>query len=216
MKWQKGQRPASVWREVAPYVLPRAGYQVTPLLLLLNSVVFVVMVFRLGDVSFQASDLLAWGGNYGPLIQAGHWWRLLASGFLHGGLMHWLQNMVTLGLMGWLLERLVGPVRLVLLYLLCIVGASLLSTWWHPDTVSVGASGGIFGLFGLAAALVLSPRVPADERSVLLALPGALCAINLLLGWIMPGTDNAAHLGGLACGLVLGTLVTRLLPQPTN
>jgi membrane associated rhomboid family serine protease len=213
LNWQQGQRPASTWQELRPYVLPRPGYIITPLLVAVNSLIFIGLVLSLGDVAFRASDLLARGATFGPLIVAGQWWRLLTSGFLHGNLLHWLQNMTTLGLMGWLLERHVGAGRLLLVYLLSIAAASWLSSWWHPDTVSVGASGGIFGLFGMALALAWNRRVPAEDRGLLLILAGPLCAINLVLGWLLPNTDNAAHIGGLVTGLMLGLALTYPLPR---
>ena len=93
------------------WLTPRAGYSLTPLLLLTNAGIYLAMALAThsGIESFAASDLSAWGGNYGPAVAAGEWWRLLSSAFLHGGLMHLANNLVILGLLGGMLENPSAP-----------------------------------------------------------------------------------------------------------
>lgn len=139
-------------------------------------------------------------------------WRLLTVALVHGSPLHLLFNLFALDLGARLVQRLYGTSRLVFWYLLGVVGASLASAIWTPSVPSVGASGGVFALFGVALGAEWAHR-PLVERGVRAALAqiGGLIAINLVFGLglnvVGGGIDNAAHLGGLAFGLLLGVLV---------
>ena len=139
-------------------------------------------------------------------------WRLLTVALVHGSPLHLLFNLFALDLGARLVQRLYGTPRLVFWYLLGVVGASLASAIWTPSVPSVGASGGVFALFGVALGAEWAHR-PLVERGVRAALAqiGGLIAINLVFGLglnvVGGGIDNAAHLGGLALGLLLGVLV---------
>jgi membrane associated rhomboid family serine protease len=139
-------------------------------------------------------------------------WRLLTVALVHGSPLHLLFNLFALDLGVRLVQRLYGTPRLVFWYLLGVVGASLASAIWTPSVPSVGASGGVFALFGVALGAEWAHR-PLVERGVRAALAqiGGLIAINLVFGLglnvVGGGIDNAAHLGGLALGLLLGVLV---------
>ncbi|PJJ48089.1 rhomboid family intramembrane serine protease [Hymenobacter chitinivorans] len=190
---------------------PSASYYITPLLLALNFLVFALMV--LADVDAfepRAADLIRWGSNFSPLSLHQQPWRLLTSCFVHGGLAHLLLNSLALLFLGRLTESLVGPRALLLLYLASGVGGSLTSAWWHTMGVnSVGASGAIFGLYGLLLALALTGAVPLSrpQRYGLLWLVMLLVPSQLQAGLEGGGpTDNAAHLGGLLTGSLLGLL----------
>jgi rhomboid protease GluP len=113
--------------------------------------------------------------------------------------------MFSLWLLGLLVEDRVGPARLVLVYLACGVGGGLASLWWHTNGInSVGASGAIFGLYGLLLALLIGKKLVLDksDRRAMLGLVLYLVLSNLLSG-LTGNIDNAAHLGGLAMGLLL-------------
>lgn len=184
--------------------LPTEGFTITPILLYLNVLVFIFMVIAgLGFISFRAVDLLSWGANYGPAIQDGELWRLLSNVFLHGGLLHLFMNMYALLFIGLFLEPLLGRNRYVLLYLACGIAASLTSIWWYKATVSVGASGAIFGLFGFYLALLTTNIFPKEVKSSFLISIGTFIGFNLLYG-LTGGVDNAAHIGGLFTGFALG------------
>ena len=139
-------------------------------------------------------------------------WRLFTVALVHGSPLHLLFNLFALDLGARLVQRLYGTPRLVFWYLLGVVGASLASAIWTPSVPSVGASGGVFALFGVALGAEWAHR-PLVERGVRAALAqiGGLIAINLVFGlglnFVGGGIDNAAHLGGLALGLLLGVLV---------
>ncbi|GAA3917731.1 rhomboid family intramembrane serine protease [Hymenobacter algoricola] len=185
-------------------------YFVTPALLLLNLLVYALMVAGGMDAFHpDGATLIAWGSNFSPLTLPGQPWRLLTSCFLHGGVAHLLLNSLALLFLGRLSESLVGPGRLAAAYLVSGVGGSLFSLWWHSRGVnSVGASGAIFGLYGLVLMLALTGAVPMTKAQrysliwlVLLLVPGELEA------GLKATTDNAAHIGGLITGLVVGAVL---------
>ena len=147
-------------------------------------------------------ELVRWGSNVSGLTLHGEPWRLLTCLFVHAGLSHLLLNMSSLWLLGLLVEDRVGPLRLAVVYLASGVGGGLASLWWHSSGInSVGASGAIFGLYGLLLALLVSKKLVLDksDRRAMLGLVLYLVFSNLLSG-LTGNIDNAAHLGGLAHG----------------
>ncbi len=190
-------------------LIPRKGRYATPILLDINLAVFALMVLSgAGFFSFRGEDLLAWGANFRPALDGAGSLRLLTSMFLHGGLIHLLMNMYGLLIAGTLLEPVLGSFRLMTAYLLTGLAGSIASVMFHPATVSVGASGAIFGLFGLllVAMAMGDPRVAALRR-VFMTNVLFFVALNLALGFMLPGIDNAAHIGGFLVGALLGFLI---------
>ena len=183
----------------------------TVVLIALNVLVFVIMVLQ-GVSAFNptADSVLKWGADYGPLTLNGQWWRMIASTFLHFGLIHLLFNMYVLFNIGLFIESLAGRGLFVAVYLVCGVGGSAASLAWHPSTVSAGASGAIFGLYGVLLGYLLRHRgsIPAESLASLRKGAFTFIGYNLLFG-LRPGIDMAAHLGGLATGFVLGLFLIR-------
>ena len=146
-----------------------------------------------------------------PLVATGELWRLWTVALVHAPLtdmpLHLVFNMYFLYLAGPFVERLYGRWTFLALYLLFAVGGSLTSFAFGSAALAVGASGAIFGLFGLlvAAERVHRPVLDRQSRGFLGQLTG-LVVFNLLLGFIIPNVDNFAHIGGLATGLVMGFL----------
>jgi membrane associated rhomboid family serine protease len=178
----------------------------TIVLIALNILAFVIMVMR-GVSAFNptADSVLKWGADYGPLTLNGQWWRMVASTFLHFGLIHLFFNMFVLFNIGLFIESLAGRSLFVAVYLVCGLGGSAASLAWHPSTVSAGASGAIFGLYGALLGYLLRHRgsIPAESLTSLRKGAFTFIGYNLLYG-LRPGVDMAAHLGGLATGFVLG------------
>lgn len=188
------------------WLIPKRGRYATALLVDINLIVFIAMV--LSGVSFispRSPDLVAWGANTTAHTAAGEWWRIVTCLFIHGGFMHLLMNLFGLVIAGILLETMLGSVRYALVYFASGIAASLSSLCWHDQVVSVGASGAVFGLLGaLGGILLLQRRSEFDASRGLLMFVALYAGLNLVLGFILPGIDNAAHIGGLLCGLVLG------------
>lgn len=156
------------------------------------------------------SPLLVWGVLYGPYVRAGEWWRLLTSALLHGGIIHLGMNMMALYYLGPTLEGWQGRWRLLAVFVFSVLAGSLASLWWSPNSPSVGASGGIFGLLGFIAALLARDwrQYPRAMRSGLFNWLRSVLVINLIISFL-PGINGAAHIGGLLGGFVLGLLIGR-------
>ena len=151
-------------------------------------------------------------GDYGmwPVGIAidGQWWRLLTSAFLHGSILHLVFNMYVLFAFGPTLERILGRWRFIVLFLLSAVGGSVASyVFSDVRTLSVGASGAIFGL--MAALVVAGRRLRYDITQVVV-----LIIINVAIGFFSAGTDWRAHLGGLATGAAVAAVF--VLPERRN
>jgi rhomboid protease GluP len=188
--------------------LPNRVAFITPLLIDINIVVFVWMVLAgVGVVSFNPNDLLSWGGNFRPTVLNGEYWRLVASMFVHGGLMHLLGNLFTLFLVGIMLEPKLGHIRFLICYFICGIAGTIASVAWHPATVSVGASGAIMGALGVLISITFFEKVKnPNQKDSLIKMALFIVGYNLLMGFVMGGVDNAAHFGGLICGLLFGVL----------
>jgi rhomboid protease GluP len=162
----------------------------------------------------SGQDLVHWGANFGPLTVSGQWWRLLTCVFVHGGLLHIGFNMWCLWNLGRLAESVYGHWTFAAVYLITGLAASLGSIIWNPVILSVGASGAIFGIAG---ALIASFYLGEFSMSRA-ALSGTLRSVvvfvgyNLVFGAVIARTDNAAHIGGLLLGLLLGALIAKVAP----
>ena len=216
---QRGEDGENAKQIVMPAPWVRRGESsitLTHVLFGANVAVFVAMVLASGSaVDFQGQTLVRFGANFGPYTLSGDWWRLFTYMFLHGGLMHIAFNMWCLWDLGQLCESLYGRWTYAAIYLICGLGASLASAAWHPYVPSVGASGAIFGLAGaLIAAFKLGEfSVPRSALSGTLRSLGAFVVYNLIFGFILPGVDNTAHIGGLITGLIVGALIALLAPR---
>jgi rhomboid protease GluP len=226
--YQRGEVPDDAPQTVMPTPWVRRGEStigLTQIIFGINVAVFLGMALSSGSISdFPWQESLRWGANYGPLTLRGEWWRLLTSVFVHGGLIHIAFNMWCLWNLGQLCESLYGRWTYAAVYLICGLGGSLASAAWHPNGSSVGASGAIFGLAGaLIAAFKLGEfSVPRSAISGTLRSLMVFVGINLGLGVasslgifeIGSGvTDNAAHIGGLITGLIVGALIALVAPQ---
>ncbi|MEO7312822.1 MAG: rhomboid family intramembrane serine protease [Chitinophagaceae bacterium] len=187
--------------------LSGSNLNVTYTIIGINVLVFILMVLG-GAGIFEPNGYVhvAWGSNYSPLTLSGDWWRLITNIFLHFGIIHLAMNMYCLFMVGIFLEPMLGKAKYLTAYLCTGVLASLTSLWWHTETVnSAGASGAIFGLYGLFLALLTTSLIPKVVRDVQLKSIGIFVAYNLIYG-MKSGVDNSAHVGGLVSGFVIGYL----------
>lgn len=182
------------------------GHWVTYGLIAINVLVFLLMALGgAGIMEPSGEALLRWGADYEPHTLGGEPWRLLTACFVHIGLLHLALNMYGLYQLGLFLEPILGRLRLALAYLATGLLGNLLSIAWHAgeDRISAGASGAIFGLFGLFLALLTTNLLPQRIRTQLLRSVGFVILINLGYG-LTGGVDNSAHIGGLVSGFAIG------------
>ncbi len=184
----------------------------TKLLVWTNVLVFVWLVAGAGFGAIDGSASLPFYYEHGALLglavtRLGEWWRIFTAAFLHGSVVHIGANMFALWIIGPDVERLMGPVRYLLLYALAIVGSGYAIVLFTPTQLTLGASGAIFGLFGALVAIGLSLR-PNGMQLVSRNVP--VIVLNLVLGFAIPGISNAAHIGGLITGFVAGWLLYQI------
>jgi membrane associated rhomboid family serine protease len=192
---------------------------VTPTLIGINAIMFVIVVASGGGLFVPNPEtMIRFGTDYTPLTLAGQWWRLLTSIFLHFGLMHVAFNMLALYVNGRMAERIYGSARYLVIYLVAGVTGSLASLLWHPLVNGAGASGAIFGILGALLAFFVKKEsgVPTSVIKVQRNSAMVFIAYNLLYGAGIQGVDNAAHLGGLIGGLIMGYILSRPLTADRN
>lgn len=170
--------------------------RVTYALIAVNIAIFALQFLQ--GVDSLAVDYGMWPIG---IAMNGEWWRLFTSAFLHGSFIHIAFNMYVLFFLGPTLERILGHTRFLILYILAAFGGSVASYWFSDmNTVSVGASGAIFGLMG--ALVVAGRRLKYDITQVLVLL-----GINVVIGFISPSVDWRAHLGGLVTGALVAAIM---------
>ena len=147
-------------------------------------------------------------GLYGAHVGVAHgyqWYRLFTGGFVHYGIIHLGLNMFVLWIIGSQLERVLGGVRYLALYVTCLAAGSFAVMLASPGEVTAGASGAIFGLMGAAASYQRSRGISLLQSGL-----GALIVLNLVFSFTISGISVAGHIGGLVGGLVVGWLVFQL------
>ncbi|MCS2204446.1 rhomboid family intramembrane serine protease [Bacteroides thetaiotaomicron] len=186
------------------FFIPRKGFIATPVLIDINILVFILMAATgAGILEPSTLALLNWGADFGPLTLTGDWWRAVTCNFVHIGAFHLLMNMYAFIYIGIWLEHLIGTRRMFVSYLLTGLCSAVFSLYMHAETISAGASGSIFGLYGIFLAFLLFHRIERSQRKALLTSILIFVGYNLIYG-IRAGVDNAAHIGGLLSGFLLG------------
>ena len=214
-EYEYQQLPASTLRSKAEldnwhlWFIPKADRIATTILVDINLIVFVAMISNgVNLVSPRTPDLIMWGANSTAHILSGDYWRLVTCIFIHGGIMHLLMNMIGLVLAGLILESMIGSIYFSGIFFITGITASLSSLWWNEQVISVGASGAVFGLFGaLCTVILVGRRSSYESNKGLLVFLIPYILLNLLFGLVIPGIDNAGHIGGLLSGGVLGSII---------
>ena len=185
-------------------------YLSTLVIIGLNLIVFAILAVKQQSLMMSRNvDVIAIlnaGGNLNPFTMDGEQWRVISSMFLHFGVIHLLVNMVGLYMLGSTLEPAVGTPRFILIYIFCGVAAGIGSLLFNFYTISAGASGAIFGLFGyrLGAELIHD----SNDRQKLIALGIGFIGfvvVNALVAASI-SVDIAGHLGGFIAGIVIAIL----------
>lgn len=187
---------------------------VTNSLIALNVLIFVAMLAGGAGFWHSPNDVqLRWGANFGPATQDGEWWRLGTAMFLHFGVIHLLLNSLSLWDAGQLVERMYGRWRFITIYLIAGLCGNLLSLVVQGNqAVSGGASGAIFGIYAAALVFLWRERaaIAPNEFRWLFGGGSVFAVITIILGHVIPGIDNAAHIGGF----ITGALMSVVLAQP--
>jgi rhomboid protease GluP len=185
---------------------------VTPLLIVLNVVVFILMLFDSGELR-NPQTLIGWGANFAPRTTNGEWWRVLSAIFVHAGLIHLLVTTAALVPLGLILERAVGPVAFAAVYVAAGVLANVVSLWTTPAlNVSSGGSGAMLGVYGLLLASVIWSIVNRPAVSIPLTTAkriGAGAVVFLLYNVITDDLGSTSELTGFTVGTVAGLVVAR-------
>lgn len=170
--------------------------QVTKFIIAACSVIYVITMFSGGINSFAST----WG-MWPRAIALGEGWRLITCTFLHASIWHILFNMYALLVLGSQLERILGSLRFAVIYSVAALGGSVASFWFAPiDSLSVGASGAVFGL--MTGLIVLGKRRNADVSEIIFWF-----GLNIVFSFLASGIDWRAHLGGAALGAIATAIV---------
>jgi len=185
---------------------------VTPAIVLLNTLVFLMMLVAPGAFS-DPQTLIAWGGNFAPRTTNGEWWRLFAATFVHTGFVHLCASILGLIPLGFILERAVGRLAFANVYIAAGILASVVSLW-NTSTlnVSVGASGAIFGVYGLLVASVLCGIVSRPKVTIPLITikrTAAAAAVFFLYNFATDQLGTTSELVGMATGFAGGLMLAR-------
>ncbi|MBQ3511916.1 MAG: rhomboid family intramembrane serine protease [Bacilli bacterium] len=169
---------------------------VTYMLIAINIICFLVPAFF-----SESNNVILDFCVHGPSIRYGQYYRLLTGTFLHTGIMHLAFNCYALYVLGSQLESFLGKAKYIVIYLVSAIFGSLFSMTFNGDTASIGASGAVFGLMGALLYFGYHYRVYLGNVIKSQILP--LVVINLLIGFLTTGVDNAAHIGGLVGGAMI-------------
>ena len=173
--------------------------------------VLVFVIFSIIGNTEDAQFMLAHGACFAPLVEEGEVYRLFTAMFLHFGVEHLIGNMLLLIFLGDTLERVVGPVRYLMIYLLGGLGGNVLSCYiairQKNYAVSAGASGALFAVIGALVYLVLRKKGDVEEISGKRLL--LMAALSIAQGFTESGIDGYAHIGGFLCGVLLSVFVAR-------
>jgi membrane associated rhomboid family serine protease len=207
-RWLRGRKRCAPFRDA---IRARTPWIVAmPILVGLSASVLAWMWTQ--GAAFDAPGVLVqWGGNFAPRTTNGEWWRLVVSMFVHAGVFRFLINCVGFTAAALIAERIVGPIALAAVYLVSGLLAALVSLAAAPVTTSVGASGAVFGIYGLLLAVSAWGMMrPSDVTPPLLALQriAPAAAVFAVFNAIDGSLPIAAELAGLATGLVCGLVLT--------
>lgn len=192
------------------YLKPQNAYkgsmpQMTYLLIALNIAYYIVSaVLSKNILNIDINVLVYLGAKYNAGIMRGEYYRLITCAFLHGGLLHIALNMYALFIIGPLVEKIYGRLKYIIIYFVSAILSSLLSFILSPS-VSIGASGAIFGLLG--ACLVFAFKNKNKIGRGFLANIVSVIFINIVLGLSVQNVDNFGHIGGLLGGIACSSIL---------
>ena len=183
----------------------------TNILIAINLLVFLISAWISKNIfDIDIYTLIIMGAKVNSLIDKGQVWRLITCAFLHGGLIHIFFNMYALKILGPEIEYVYGKIKYLVIYLLSAIAASIFSYIFGPQSVSVGASGAIFGLFGAMLIFGIKHRKQMGKAYMMNILQ--VIFVNVIIGISSSNIDNAAHFGGLIVGALIALLLGERRP----
>ena len=183
----------------------------TNILIAINLLVFLISAWISKNIfNIDIYTLIIMGAKVNSLIDKGQVWRLITCAFLHGGLIHIFFNMYALKILGPEIEYVYGKIKYLVIYLLSAIAASIFSYIFGPQSVSVGASGAIFGLFGAMLIFGIKHRKQMGKAYMMNILQ--VIFVNVIIGISSSNIDNAAHFGGLIVGALIALLLGERRP----
>ena len=197
---KKNEKRNKVAEKIFSYKKPVVTYIIIAICILL----YIIMEI-FGNGSTNNITLLKFGANLDVLVKNGEYYRLFTSIFLHIGIMHLLCNMYSLYIIGREVESLFGKVKYIIIFILSGIFGSILSIAFSHNVISAGASGAIFGLLGALLYFGMHYRTYLGESLVRSIIP--ILIINLIIGFLSPGIDMAAHIGGFVGGILVSMMV---------
>ena len=196
---QKNEKKSKVIEKIFSYKKPVVTYTIIGICIF---IFFMMHIF--GNGSEDSYTLLKFGANLDLLTKSGEYYRLFTCMFLHIGVIHLLCNMYSLYIIGKEAESLFGKFKYILIYVISGICGSILSLAFNHNTISAGASGAIFGIIG--ALLYFGNYYRTYLGSSFKSLV-SIAIINIAIGFIYPGIDNSAHIGGLVGGILVAMML---------
>jgi membrane associated rhomboid family serine protease len=169
----------------------------------LNVLVYLITVGQGSGINSPGGSLFAKWALYGPAVANGDWWRLITAAFLHANVLHIGLNMLAVGWLGAPVERYIGHLRYLALYVVSGLAGSAGALIANPTSVTVGASGAIFGILG--ALLIIEYQATGS----LAGQAFTLILINLAFSLTTNGISVGGHIGGLAGGVLAMLALSR-------
>lgn len=187
--------------------IPTKNYFVTPILIYLNILYFLIMLFSgVHFFSPEIQEIIDWGGNHGPLTSENQWWRLLSACFVPFNFFHLVVSTVALAYVGLLLESYLTKWGFLITYLFCGIIGNLSSLYWDKDVVSAGASGAIFGLYGILF-IALIFRTLKKRINIISIFPIVFLVLLIVCFCFTDVINYAPPIGGFSTGILFGLVL---------
>lgn len=181
-------------------------YKFTYSIILINIAIFLVEIIKARNfIDIDIYTLAEMGAKINILINHGQYYRLLTAAFLHGGIIHIFFNMSALNIIGKEVEAVYGGKKFLLIYFISALGGNIFSYLFKPNSISVGASGAIFGLLGAMLLFGIKERQKIGKEYAKNILE--TIGLNVIIGLTIPNIDNFAHMGGLVIGFVISFIL---------
>lgn len=181
-------------------------YKFTYSIILINILIFLIEILMSGNfLDIDIYTLAYMGAKINAFINEGEYYRLITAAFLHGGILHILFNMSALNIIGREVEGVYGGKKFLIIYFMAALGGNIFSYLFKPNSISVGASGAIFGLLGAMLVFGIKERKKIGKGYVKNILE--TIGLNVIIGITIPNIDNFAHMGGLFIGALISFIL---------